>query len=595
MGGDSTLDDGRPGGMPPWSGARFGRRRFGEGSRAPISSGLKRPILVAAPCLLTQTIWLRHLGIPVPFQLGVLLIGVVAGWVGWVVIRPVVQSIHDGSTRAGLALLAGISILTAVATVLFHERIGSLVGLASRPAAARASVILVASAGLIIWLFTRARPTPKAAAETPVVVWMCLIVGALAMSALTIHGVGNTPDRRMQKLLPKDYPAGAEQAPNWGRAGDYVTHLVLVPADIVKGGLPGELEVAHYGVQVWVLSASAPLPSETAILDPLRAAKILAAGVWFALFALGRFVFLNLFGLSPRVSGLGTAALALFAPINVPLFQVARSPYLGLVGSSGGMYHNITQLYSVALGIAALALIGSSQRGKTLSLRAFTYGIGFLVVSAWFKPTLFLVFAPTIGVLALLKMRRRPAAALIGSALLGLPVLAWLVYPVITGAERYSRGIAFDPVGGYVVFAGRRFPDWLVSTKWLLALAVLAASFAVWAVPACSWAARVFRRRRGVDLRQPSYGGPKELSLVLVASLAIGLAIAFLFVEQVDTNHGNPQWPAAAAYVLALPVLFRLIVEIRSRWWRWVTWGLLALHLWGGLLHLYLVVTIGKL
>jgi hypothetical protein len=550
--------------------------------------------VVVASVLLLQTGWLRFLGIAVPFQLGVLLIGAVVGWVGWVAIRPVLGPIKDHPARIGLAFLAGLSILTAASTVLFHKRIGRLIGLASLPAAARASLALVVGGGVLLWALTRHRARAEAERQTSVATWVCLAMGALVMSALTLHGIANASTPRLEKLLPEGYPISEAEAPNWGRPGDYLVHLVRIPSDIVEKGLPAGRQVAHRGVQVWMLSASLPLTSGSDALDPLRAAKVLTVAVWFALFSIGRFVFRYVFALSPRVAGLGTASLALFAPVNAPLLQVSMSPYLGLVNASGGMYHNITQLHSVALGIGAIALIGSSLQGQAMKIGAFAYGTGLLAMSAWFKPGLFLVLAPVMGVLALTKMRRHRAASLIGAAILALPVVALLVYPAIVGQSRYNRGTGIDLLGGYVSAAAKRFPDWVVSSKWALALAILTLSFAVWAIPVCSWIGRALRRWRSGGALQAMYGGPKELSIALATSLAIAVVIAFLVVEPRSPNTGNFRWPVQAAYVVALPVLFRLIVEIRSRWWRWVTWGLLAIHLWGGLLHLYLFTVTGK-
>jgi len=549
---------------------------------------------VVASVLVLQIGWLRFLGIAVPFQLGVLSVGALAGWVGWVVIRGVLGPIGDQPARIGLAFLAGLSILTAVSTVLFHTRVGNLIGLGSSAAAARVSLALVAAGGGLLWILTRRRARPEAAGQASVAAWVGLAVGALIMSALTLHGIANGSTPKLRNLLPEDYPISEVDGPNWGRPGDYLVHLVRVPSDIVDQGLPAGRQVAHRGVQVWTLSASLPFTSESDALDPLRAAKVLAPAVWFALLSLGRFVLGHLFALSPRVAGLGTASLALFAPVNAPLFQVSMSSYMGLVNASGGMYHNTTELHAVALGIGAIALIGSSLQGQAMKTGAFAFGTGLLAMSAWFKPNLFLVLGPVMGVLALTKMRRHPAASLTGAAILALPVLGVLVYPTIVGKSLYNRGPSIDLLAGYMTHAAERFPDWVVSSKWVLAAAILTLSFAAWAIPVCSWIGRALRRWRGGGGLPAVYEGPKELSVALAASLAVAVAIAFLVVEQTEST-GNFRWPVQAAYVLALPVLFRLIVEIRSRWWRWATWGLLAIHLWGGLLHLYLVTTTGRL
>ena len=482
-----------------------------------------------------------------------------------------------------------------MSTVLFHKRIGRLFGLASLPAAARVSLALVAVGGILLWALTRRRAPERLEQPTSIAVWIALAVGALLMTALTLDGVANASSPKLERLLPEDYPISEAGASNWGRPGDYLVHLVRLPADIIDEGLPAGRQAGHRGVQVWTLSASLPLTSGNDALDPLRAAKVLTTAVWFALFSIGRFVFRHLFALSPRVASLGTASLALFAPINAPLFQVSMSPYLGLVNASGGLYHNITELYSVTLGLGAIALIGSSLQGQAMKTGAFAYGTGLLGMSAWFKPGLFLVLGPVMGILALTKVRRHPAASLVGAAILALPVVALLVYPAIVGQRRYNRGIGIDPLAGYPEAADDRFPDWVASSKWALGLAILTLSFAVWAIPVCSWIGRAFRRWRSRGALRALYGGPQELSIALATSLAIAVVIAFLVIEPRSPNTGNFRWPVQATYMVALPILFRLIVEIRSRWWRWVTWGLLAIHLWGGLLHLYLVTVTGKL
>jgi hypothetical protein len=59
--------------------------------------------------------------------------------------------------------------------------------------------------------------------------------------------------------------------------------------------------------------------------------------------------------------------------------------------------------------------------------------------------------------------------------------------------------------------------------------------------------------------------------------------------------HANLSWGAGIGYLLFLPVLIKMISKIRSVVWKIVAGILFAVHLWGGIYHLYRFTFMGQI
>ena len=548
--------------------------------------------------LATQTVVLWVLRVPLGLQAAVLATATLAVLCGAALLRPVLAMVDDGPARSALAFLGGMVAITAASYVLFHEPVREALGLHSAAAGVRLALAVVVLGSLLAWrgkgLGARRGPPDRS--------WhgVLALVLALGMSAATIFGVANSVHigghqvRKILAELPPDHPLVGSTLPDWGVAGDYLVHLIKLTAAIEPGGLPDKPEeIAHRGLQVWVLSTSLAF-DEFDTSDPMQAAKVLAVPTWFSLLALGWFVARRVLGVGSRASIAAMGAVALFGVINVPLFQVSDSSYAGFFNAATTLFHNAPQLYCVTLGMAALALIGLAVQGDLLVGGPFLTGAGFATASFWYKPAAFFVLGPAIGLAALPWLRRAPRIVLGVGAILAAPVAVWFVYPKIVDGHHYSLVPVLDPFS-FVQAAALQFPSWVASSGWLLAGAVVTASWAAWAAPLASWAARTWRlcQERGCRAGRALRASPAQT--VVIAALLIGFVVAALLTEEGRPTPGNMRWPSAAAYVLALPLLIRLVTDIRSRIGRMIAWVVVGLHIWSGGLHLYLIVSLRHL
>jgi hypothetical protein len=153
-----------------------------------------------------------------------------------------------------------------------------------------------------------------------------------------------------------------------------------------------------------------------------------------------------------------------------------------------------------------------------------------------------------------------------------------------------------DPLGLYTLRAAGRFPEWVAANPWLLGGAVVVLSSAVWILPCLAWSGRAVRSllQRG----RAALGALRESSLAVVLAVAgvLGTGMALLLIEDGRrAYHGNFTWSIGAVYVIALPLLVRLGVDLRSRSARAVVGVLFAVHLAAGGLHLWILLTAGHL
>ena len=554
----------------------------------------------AIGALVAQTAVLRVLRVPLGLQVAVLVTAVWATLAGAGFLRSVTAGIGDVGARFAIWYLAGMAAITGVAYVLLHPPVARALGLHGPAAAAGLSLCLVGLAALVV-AFLR-HPEEPAPASGWGMSNVPILVLALVLSGATVYGVANTTavdptwyeGSSILEDLDPEHPLVGSTLPEWGYRGDFYFHLISQPALIQSSGLPAE-PISHQGLQVWLLTSSLAIDGFD-VADPVQAAKVLAVSMWFSLLALARFLARRVLGVG-RVASMGAvAAVALFAAINYPVLGTSRSSYLGFISASGAMYHNLPQLYSVALGMAAAVLIGASaEQGRPWG-RPFVVAAAFVSASFWFKPSLFVVMAPAMVIAAGLVWREHRRAALGAILVLCFPPLWWVAYPRLVGVPTLDLGMGIDPFDVYFGLGAGRFPAWISSSFWRQAIAIVVLSFAAWLTPLGAWLGRAGSalRRRG----RAALGVARRsaLQVVLAVALALGVAMGVLLAEPGQARYyGNFTWSASAAYVISLPLLVRLATDVRSRVCRWVIVALFALHVAAGGLHLWILVTAGHI
>jgi hypothetical protein len=550
--------------------------------------------------LVVQTAALWALRVPWGLQAAVLATIAWATAAGAGLLRGVTAGIGDVGARFAIWFLSGMATITGVSYVLFHPTVARALGLDSPAAATALSLTLVGLAALIVGLSRR--PRPATATSGVGTGSAAALVLALALSGATVYGVANTTTEGLfytdggsiLEALDPEHPLVGSTLPEWGYPWDYYSHLVEQPVRIYREGLPTE-PVQHHGLQVWLLSSSLGFNGFD-VADPVQAAKVLAVPVWFSLLALAGFVAHRVLGLGSLASVAAVASVALFGAIFYPFHEGSRSSYLGFISSSGAMYHNAPQLYSVAMGMAAAALVGLSAKQDRARGDRFVAAAAFVAASFWFKPALFVVFAPALLLAAVLAGKEQRRTAIATGAVLVLPVLWWVGYPRLIGVPTLGLGLEVEPLGFQFLWAADRFPSWISSSPWRLGAAIVLLSFAAWVIPVLAWLRRAgasFRQRGWAALGTVRYS---PLQVMVAAALVLGLGATGLLVEEGDRfSHGNLTWPVAAAYVVAMPLLVRLAADLRSRVARLVVAVLLALHLAAGGVHLWLFITAGQL
>ncbi len=554
--------------------------------------------IALAGCLVVvavQTIVLRVLHVPLGLQLAVWLSLVIATAAGWMVTRPLAAHVGEFEARAAMALLAGV-ILSAMTFYLFrHRRVADALGLGDLRAIGLASMALVVLIGVVAAVVFRSHERrPVMGSPIPIVVALVL---ALAMSAGTIYGGVNSTELKsrgateiLAKLSP-EHPLSSSTTQEWGFASDYYSHFVIFTRQVARSGLPvPSKDLTHRHVQHWALSLTTAFDGYE-FSDPVQAMKVASVPLWTALLLLAWTAALTVFRLTPQLASIVILSIMFFAPVRFPPWDFSASSYRGFIGTSGSIYHNVPQLLVVAIGMAAVLLIGRMSRDGTLLAVPYAAACGVIAMSFWFKPSLFIIFGPALGLVSLVWLRRLPKTVLAGWALLALPIIWRFAYTAVTGIPYEELTVAIEPLAGYETFAAKKLPGFLASNTVVLAISVVVLSFLAWLIPLGVWLRRSWPAVRG-GLRRWLEGIRTAAPQAVVAiALLLGLLAAFLFVETGrKRDHGNMAWPVMSASLLSLPILVRLTSDIGSQRLRCINWGIIGLHLLAGAVHMYRLV-----
>jgi hypothetical protein len=215
--------------------------------------------------------------------------------------------------------------------------------------------------------------------------------------------------------------------------------------------------------------------------------------------------------------------------------------------AGGALYHNLTQLESVALAMSAVALVPAGSRGGSWPLAALLAAAAAVV-----KPTTAAVLGPAIVLAAIWErvgwpaMGRIVACLGIGAALLLLPAIVAEVPPGVSSS--------FD-LGGLATLPSARMLVWLGLSG----------------VCACVWIAR----GRNAD-------APRRL---LALACVGGAGLAAVWTEPAKRAAANESWGLNAALVLMAPLVVASTLAATRRAVRISGAALLALHVASGALY----------
>lgn len=289
---------------------------------------------------------------------------------------------------------------------------------------------------------------------------------------------------------------------------------------------------------------------------PYQAARILAVGC-FALIALAGLALVRarplprptlvLAALAPLVWG----AASLPFDLSRPGWSAVQDPYhsgaFASTTAAGALYHNLTQLESVALAAAALTVV-PWKAGGSWTLAALLTGAAGLV-----KPTTAAVLGPALLTLALWSRAgwrtagRMIAAFAAAAVLLAMPVL-----------------VAHPPPGVQAIIELRRLTT------------LFSVHTGVWVgVSGICAGAWLLRGRREGDAR------PRVLALSCLA----GLLLAAVWSEPDKRSDLNQSWGLNAALVLMAPLVVATALTARPLALRLAGTALVGLHLLSGALY----------
>lgn len=504
----------------------------------------------------------------------------------------------DRFTFYALSAVLGMAIAMSAWFVGFQSSL--LEGLGNpdpRSVALGVTALLLAPALAGAVLAARDRGGPPAMAQ-PGAITVLWVVGS-CVACLSAFGVENNEFGKAGTIRARiaDGRPVMEQnfLPNWGRLADRAAHVVSYTRDIDAHGLPvetsftgGRGRIVHStlgtgsGVPVTLLGALYPSGPHSrsramAFSKILSLAWLFLVPLW--IFCIARDV-LDAPVAASCLAGVGALT---YAGLNLHAFVAPVSSYWICV-ASGSLFHNVTQQASLAVGFAGLYLALLDMRHPR---GLFALGCLLVSLSALYKPSLFSVAAPAIGLVSLLQGRvawRRDV--LLGWVALVLLPAFWLIYPRLTGTEPLSAPVSVDFLGVLQVRTRGVLP-WSTTTELKLLLTIALLAYAPLILPIAGWAARVLRERSTPMPAGSRRSNRPEIAALLVV-IALGLFGGYALVESGPRRpHANFLWGAAVAHLCMLPFVTRAIARIEPRWLRVSGWLVYAANLASGVWNLW--------
>jgi hypothetical protein len=410
----------------------------------------------------------------------------------------------------------------------------------------------------------------------------CCLFISLIVAVATHFGYGNNAEG----LTLKEALASGRSdiLPNWGEAYDFNAHIRDRTAAIYDHGFPPPPpeKFAHRGIQLLLLNYNLSFGSYD--LDKIvHFLKVLSLLSFFCITYMTFNISHYIYGLNKQVSCVVAVSALIFSPLKLPLLQLSPT-YRGFFSASGTFYHNITQLSQYAVAVCGVYLLLQAIKNERQS---FAAGCFLISASFFLKPSVFTVLAPAI--MLLIPFYRAPFEKdkLLGYfSLLCVPLL-WRAYTWMLPVSTPPLNPTYRFFEGYKMTLEGRFPDIIFDNTGLLVGCVFALSFAAF-LPAIGAAlvdsCQIYRASPNF---RAVYRDLRDNLHYLLPVLALMLALVSSMVLAGPGYQINFKWSAAAAYVLALPVLVAAIVKMKSVYWRRLSWGIYGLHLYVGLAYLF--------
>ena len=496
---------------------------------------------------------------------------------------------YAASTALGMTLHAGLCF------VLFHTGVWRLTGLPGPRAAAWAAFALLLVPALIEARRVGRTPDGRLWFSSA---WSAAQLLALAsiLALLAAFGFANNDPRvdvwspiRVNTLVAaRRSPFATSVVPEWGTRQDRHSQAMLGPSQVAELGFPrafGWRGLPHHGVETLLVGLSVlrgPFSVERSVAfsKPLSLVWLFLVAYWSYLIARA------VAELSHGLAVIAAAGTLFYAALNVFAFWGSVTSYR-LAPISGTLYHNLTQPASLAVGLGGLhfALIALRDRRALFALGCLLLGSSF-----FFKPSLFTLAAPALGLAAALQGRsagRRDV--LVGFGILGAAVVLWFAYPRLLHVDTGNVPIKLAFLPWHRFHAPDRIA-WPVGTRLSLALSVLVLSYAGFLLPMLGLASpwRTVRRRLRDAFRHPDV-------VALTALFALGfLSGMFLVEDNYRYAHGNFMWGYAVGHFTFLPFVVLGISRIQGTFVRRAGWTLYGAHLVSGAWNLLVLAYEGK-
>lgn len=501
----------------------------------------------------------------------------------------------DRFTAYAASVALGMTWHAGLCFVFFHTSVLRLTGLPGPRAAAQVAFALLLVPAFVeairVWRAVDARPWFSSTRSVFRIFALASIV-----ALFSAFGFANNEARfdfsedrhvSVKKLVEsRRWPFATNVVPEWGIRQDRYNHVMDGPLRVTELGFPRAFGQGfqHYGVESLLAGLSLlrrpfSLESAVAFSKPLSL-------VWLFLIAYWIFLIARLSaGLSEGLAVLAAGSVLFYAALNAFMFWGPVTSYR-IAPISGTLYHNVTQQASLAVGFGGLYLALLGLRGRR---SLFPLGCLLIAGSLSFKPSLFTVVAPSLGVAAALQGRtvwQRDRLA--GFGVLVAAVILWFVYPRLLHIDMLSAPIKPAFLPWHRFHAPARIA-WPVDTRLRLALSVLLLSYAGFLLPMLALASPW--RRLGPRLRA-AFRQPDLVALTVLFALGL-LSGLFLVEDNFRYNHGNFMWGYAVGHFTFLPFVALGLSRIRAPALRRIGWVIYVAHLVSGAWNLLLFAYVG--
>ena len=496
---------------------------------------------------------------------------------------------YAASAALGMTLHAGLCF------VFFHTSVLRLTGLPGPRAAAQTAFALLFLPACVeairVWRAVDTRPWFSSTRSVSRIFVLASIV-----ALFSAFGFANNEARfdfsedrhvSVKKLVEsRRWPFAMNVVPEWGMRQDRYNHVMDGPLRVTELGFPRAFGQGfqHYGVEsllagLSLLRGPFSLESTVAFSKPLSLVWLFLVAYWILLIAR-----LSV-GLGEGLAVLAAGSVLFYAALNTFMFWGPVTSYR-IAPISGTLYHNITQQASLAVGLGGLylALVGLRDRRNL-----FPLGCLLMAGSLFFKPSLFTVAAPSLGVAAALQGRTVwQRGRLAGFGILVAAVILWFGYPRLLHIDMLSAPIRPAFLAWHGFHAPARIA-WPVETRLRLALSVLVLSYAGFLLPLLALASPW--RRLGARLRT-TFRQPDLVALTVLFALSV-LSGLFLVEENFRYAHGNFMWGYAVGHFTFLPFVALGLSRIQAPVLRRIGWVVYIAHLASGAWNLLLFAYAG--